>query len=216
MNRNTRRRWIAASMLSGALAYASGPSFRPDVKVAGTSLDGWHPFGQAEWKAEKGEIIGKPNQSGGWLVLDKSYQDILFYSEYKCTGGCVTGLLLRAEKTPDGGMTGVYVSLSDTTSDMENLSGYDVTIDAQGKIVSATQEQRGGGFMRVVSPWPPKPQPQRAPGGDGGMGGFRRESTVDLPIHPPDTRYRPNDWNSVEFSFDANVVRVNLNDGGQG
>ena len=50
---------------------------------------------------------------------------------------------MRAEKTPDGGMKGVYVSLSDTTSDMENLAGYDVTIDPQGKIVSATQEQRG-------------------------------------------------------------------------
>jgi hypothetical protein len=36
-----------------------------------------------------------------------------------------------------------------------------------------------------------------------------------LPIHLPDSKYRPNDWNSVEFSFDANVVRVNLNDGGQ-
>jgi hypothetical protein len=178
-------------------------------------LKGWHTIGSANWQADKGEIVGTPNQGSGWLVLDKSFQDILFYSEYKCTGGCETGLLLRAEKTPDGGMRGVYVSLSDTTSDMENLAGYDVTIDAQGKIVSATQENRGGGFTRVVSPWPPKPQPQRTGGGGRPGGGFRRDSQVDLPIHSPDTSYRSNDWNSVEFSFDANVVRVNLNDGGQ-
>ena len=192
--------------------FASGPSFHPDVTMSGANLGGWHTFGQADWRAENGEIVGTPRQgAGGWLVLDKSYQDILFYSEYKCSGGCVTGLLLRAEKTPDGGMKGVYVSLSDTAGDMENLAGYDLTIDPQGKIVNATPEQRGGGFMRIISPWPPKPQ--ATPGGRMGMG--HRELPADLPLLPPDTKYRPNDWNSVEFSFDANVVRVNLNDGPQ-
>jgi Domain of Unknown Function (DUF1080) len=176
MNRITRPRWmtahgwIAALPLLAAVAYASGPSFRVDVKMPGTSLDGWHTFGQAEWKSENGEIVGKPNSGSGWLVLDKSYQDILFYAEYKCSGGCVTGVLMRARKTADGGMTGVYVSLSDSTGDVENLGGYDVTVDAQGKIVSAPAEPRGGGFTRVVSPWPPAPQPQRTPGGGGGGG----------------------------------------------
>jgi hypothetical protein len=211
----SQRRLIVAvaALAASAQVFASGPSFRPDVTMDGSNLNGWHTLGQAAWKVENGEYVGTPQPNGGgWLVFDKSYQDINFYAEYKCTDGCVTGLLMRAEKTPDGGLTGVYVSLSDTTGSMDNLAGYDVTIDAQGKIVSATPEQRGGGFTRVVSPWPPKPQPAN---GGGRMGGGRRESPVDLPIHPPDTRYRPNDWNSVEFSFDANVARVNLNDGGQ-
>lgn len=205
---------LGLTLAGAAPVIASGPDFLPDIKLSGENLMGWHALGHADWKAENGEIIGRPNQTGGWLVFDKSYQDIQFYAEYKCTAGCVTGLLMRAEKTADGGMKGVYVSLSDTTNDMENLAGYDVTIDGQGKIASATREQRGGGFMRIISPWPPRPEPQRAPRG-GRPGGFRRELPADLPILPPDTRYRPNDWNSVEFSFDANVVRVNLNDGGQ-
>jgi hypothetical protein len=147
-------------------------------------------------------------------VFDHPYQDIELYTQYRCTGGCVTGLLMRAEKTPDGGMKGVYVSLSDSNNDMENLAGYDVTIDAQGKIVNAAREERGGGFQRVVTPWPPKPTAPRT-GGGARPGGMRRGSTLDLPLHAPDTSYQPNDWNSVEFSFDANVARVNLNDGGQ-
>jgi Domain of Unknown Function (DUF1080)/FG-GAP-like repeat len=213
----SRYRWIfvivAAWQFAAAQAFASGPSFRPDVTISASSLDGWHQLGRADWKAEKGEIVGQSNQGGGWLVLDRSYQDVNLYAEYRCATGCITGVLLRAEKTADGGMKGVFVSLGDTTGDMENLAGCDIVIDAQGKIVSATPEQRGGGFTRVVSPWPPAPQ--ASPAGGGRPGGFRRESTVDLPIHPPDTKYRPNDWNSVEFSFDANVVRENLNDGGQ-
>jgi hypothetical protein len=45
-------------------------------------------------------------------MLDQSYQDIAFYSEFRCTGGCETGVLFRAEKTPDG-TSGVYASLTE-------------------------------------------------------------------------------------------------------
>src|SRR5215469_11463586 len=87
---------------------ASGPSFHPDVTMSGTSLNGWHSTGAAEWSAEKGEIVGRPGQAGsGWLVLDQSYQDVNFYTEFRCADGCVTGVLFRAEKTPDGGMKGI-------------------------------------------------------------------------------------------------------------
>ena len=44
------------------------------------TLKGWHVLGQADWRAEKGELIGTPKSaSGGWLVLDNSYQDIQFF-----------------------------------------------------------------------------------------------------------------------------------------
>jgi hypothetical protein len=42
-------------------AFASGPSFRPDVTMSGMNLDEWHPHGQAEWTAENGEIAGRSN-----------------------------------------------------------------------------------------------------------------------------------------------------------
>ena len=53
----------------------------------GSALTGWHKFGQADWRAENGEIIATPkDESGGWLVLDKGYQDIAFYSSFRCSG----------------------------------------------------------------------------------------------------------------------------------
>jgi hypothetical protein len=204
------------SVLTGiTLAFASGPDFHPDITETGKNLSSWHTLGQADWHAENGEIVGLPSaRGGGWLLFDHSYQDLELYMQFRCTGGCVAGLLMRAEKTPDGGMKGVYVSLSDSNNDMENMAGYDVTVDTQGKIVNMTREERGGGFQRVISPWPPKPAAPRAPRA-APRGGARGGLTVDLPMHAPDASYRPNNWNSVEFSFDANVVRANLNDGGQ-
>jgi Domain of Unknown Function (DUF1080)/FG-GAP-like repeat len=199
-----RRLIVAASTLLCVLpALASGPSFRPDLTISATSLDGWHTFGQANWRAEGGEIVGTPKQAGGgWLVLDHSYQDINFYTEYRCTDGCVTGVLLRAQQLPGGGMKGVYLSLSDP-----DLGAYAVTIDAQGKILERDKLRRGGGLVRVAPPPPPNPPAQNS-------GGPRAQKpTVELPLQPNDSRLRPNEWNSAEIFFDANIVRAFLNNG---
>ena len=70
-----RRLLLVALVLIGTTPiFASGPSFRPDTTMDGSSLKGWHTFGQADWRAEKGEIVGAPKAggSGGWLVLDES------------------------------------------------------------------------------------------------------------------------------------------------
>ena len=220
---------VGAVVLSGITqAFASGPDFRPDITETGKDLVHWHTLGQADWHAENGELVGTPGAGGGgWLVFDHSYQDINFYSQYRCTGGCITGLLMRAEKTADGGMIGVYVSLSDSNKDMENGNTYDVILDPQGKIVSATLAPRGSGFDRIITPWPPKPPAPRAAtgngaagnrGGNGGApaGGGRAGAggDVQLPVTRVDTRYRPNDWNSYQIHFDANTARGGLNGGG--
>jgi hypothetical protein len=201
-----RRRYrllVAGFVLIGATPiFASGPSFRPDLKIDGSSLNGWHTFGQADWHVEKGEIVGTPKQSGtgGWLVLDHSYQDSGLYAEYRCSSGCVTGVLFRSEKTPDGGLKGTYVELSDP-----DLPAYDVTIDAQGKILDRSKLRRGGGLMRFAPPPSANPQTQ---------GGFRRGGpTVPLPFQPDDTKMRANDWNHVEVFLDANIIRTFLNNG---
>ena len=186
------------TLFGSVLVFAVGPSFHPDTTFAGSSLTGWHTLGQAEWSAENGELAGKPKQAGGgWLILDHSYQDVGLYAEFKCTAGCETGVLFRAEKTPDG-MKGIYVALSGP-----DLPTYSVTLDAQGKIVERTQLRRGGGLERIAPP----PNPN-APSG------FRPPvSTVELPFTPPDSKLRPDDWNQVEILFDANIVRTFLNDG---
>src|SRR5258707_12722735 len=104
---------LAAGCALGTAIFAANQNFFPDVVFKGSVLTGWHTLGQADWRAENGEIIATPKEdSGGWLVLDKGYQDIAFYASFRCSGTCKAGVLLRAEKTPTG-MKGVYVSLND-------------------------------------------------------------------------------------------------------
>ena len=125
------RRLSLTALLCGLLAlttYAAGPTFRPDTVFRGNALTGWTPLGQADWRAQNGEIVGTPRQpGGGWLVLNKSYQDVAVYTNVTCTAGCKAGVLMRAEKTPDGGMKGIYVSLTEG-----DLSSYSVTLERAG------------------------------------------------------------------------------------
>jgi len=194
---------LLITVLAAEMAFASGPSFKPDVRFTGSTTRGWHTFGNAKWNANAGTITGMPiGNSGGWLVLDDSYQDISFYTEFRCEEGYDTGVLLRAEKTPDG-MKGIFVSLDDSV-----LDTYAVTIDSSGKIVMKDKLPRGGLLARVTPPPPPnesqnenRPRPQRP--------------SVDLPLKPPDTSLRPHEWNSVEIFFDTNTVRSFLNNGHQ-
>jgi hypothetical protein len=123
---------LTLTVLAGLLATtlsAAGPTFRPDVVFRGSSLTGWRSLGQADWRADNGEIIGTPRQPfGGWLMLERAYQDAGLYATVSCPAGCRTGVLLRAEKTADGGLKGVYVSLTEG-----DLGFYALTIDAQGR-----------------------------------------------------------------------------------
>ena len=93
---------IAAVLLS--IPVFAGLTFIPDSTFKGSTLTGWHPLGDAAWRAQAGEITGtvKPGGGGGWLFLDQSYQDVGFHAMFKCTGGCQAGVLIRAEKTPEG------------------------------------------------------------------------------------------------------------------
>src|SRR4051812_49710723 len=139
--------------------------------VSGSTLAGWHVMGDAAWKAQNAELVGtaKPGGNGGWLVMDKSFQDVQLYASYRCTGACTSGVLLRAQKTPDGGMSGVYVSLTEA-----DTASYALTIDAAGK--ELTRERLaapagrggggggGGGGGRGGGP-PPRATPPRGGGG---------------------------------------------------
>src|SRR3954452_8583056 len=103
---------VAAIGLLSAL-FAATHDFVPDFAFRGSSLAGWHTLGHANWRADNGEITAKPETpDGGWLVLDKSYQDVKVYTEFRCAEDCNAGVLLRAEKTSEGGLKGVYVSLA--------------------------------------------------------------------------------------------------------
>jgi hypothetical protein len=126
---------VAAAAVVWAVAglrAADPPDFVPDARFTGSSLAGWTPVGAADWTAQNGEIVGRAKgESGGWLLMNRSYQDLQFFANLRCEVPCKTGVLLRAEKTTDGGTRGVFVSFANG----DHVS-YRLTIDAQGRETS--------------------------------------------------------------------------------
>ncbi len=179
-----------------------GLSFMPDQTFKGSSLKGWHAVGSADWQAKDGELIGKAKPgSNGWLVLDNSYQDIGFHALFKTAGNSESALLFRREKTDDG-YRGVLLSLK-----KDDVVPYSVTYDAQGKELKREKLRPAGGINYRMAPppdtsnrrpfaFPPRPTPP-----------------ADLPITPPNTDFRSNDWNMIEVFLETNVIRCFLNDG---
>ena len=112
----------------------AGPSFIPDATSNTSTLAGWHVLGPATWRVDNGELVGNPKESaGGWLVMDRSLQDVALFASFKCAQGCETGVLLRAEKT-SGGMKGIYVSLTGG-----EVASYRATLDQHGRILTRTR-----------------------------------------------------------------------------
>lgn len=208
---------IAAVTLLLSAVIAATHDFIPDFTFRGSSLAAWHGMGHANWRAENGEITGTPEtQDGGWLVLDKSYQDVEWYTEFRCAQNCDAGVLLRMEKTPDG-WKGVYSSLSG------ELGSYEVTLNADGKELSRTPLLRATAqFARMAAgPWAngqahvpgfaqpaitlaeqeeeasksPAPRAQRPPGA----------------LTPPRPEVHAGEWNTVNVIVDADMVWTTLN-----
>jgi len=119
------------AVMALALQAADPPDFKADVTFTGSSLAGWHVLGQADWTAHNGELVGRPTaETGGWLMMNTPLQNLQFYANVRCEARCKTGVLLRAEKTPDG-LKGIYVSLADG-----DFVSYRVTLDAHGRETS--------------------------------------------------------------------------------
>lgn len=179
---------------------ASGPSFPPDKTVSATSLDGLATVGENRWSARQGIITSTSAGGGGWLLLPESYQDVSFFTEFRCEGECEAGVLLRGEKTADGGLKGAYISFTEP-----DTPGYEVTVSAKGEMTKKEKLPPGGGLIRI------------APPPSAGAGRFPRPPRPDvpLPIAPPDTSLRAGEWNSVEVFLDTNTIRSFLNTGPQ-
>ena len=197
-------------------------TFKPDGVFKGSTLTGWHALGAADWRAENGVLIGraKPGADGGWLVMDKALQDLMLYANVRCDGPCKAGVLMRAEKSADGGLRGVYVSLSDG-----DIHSYVVTLDAQGKetgrepIVAAARAGGGGRAGRAgggaggaaVGGAAAGGAPARAGGGRAaraGGGGGRGRGAAAI------TALNPNDWNPIDILLAGDTLRATPGGGG--
>ena len=208
--------------VSGVLSviFAATHDFHPDFAFKGSSLAGWHMLGHVNWRAENGEIAATPqSQEGGWLVLDKSYQDVEFYTEFRCPEKCDAGVLFRAEKTPEGGWKGVYVSLAGEGG------SYGVTLNTDGKELNRTRLPRASAqFARMAAgPWAngqahvpgfasptitlaeqeeessKQPAPPAVPGGGRGGSG------------PPLPQIKTGEWNTLNAIIDTDMVWTTLN-----
>src|SRR5262249_1313782 len=138
--------------------------------------------------------------------------DVAVVASFRCAAGCVTGVLLRAEQTADGGSKGIFVSLSG-----QDLASYRITLDSRGKETSRERlRSPGGGQLRVAALAPGR-APAAASGRGGSPGGRPvgpppMPGGIPSPIPPPDTALHPGDWNTIEVVLDANIVRAFLND----
>ena len=245
----TKRIMAVATMGLCALAatvFTAGPTFRADYRFTGSSLTGFRPLGAAEWRVQNGEIVGTPKDaSGGWLLLDgKEFQDTQIYASVKCVAGCKAGVLMRAEKTADGGMKGLLMSVTEN-----DLVPYVVKIDAAGKEISreplAAPAGRGGGGApggRAGGAPPAGAAPPPAGRGDdptarmsaqtAALSGGRSVNPGPPPPMAPDlaAQYskeshlaqRPNgvyvagDYNAVEVLLTENSVQPKFNGGALG
>src|SRR5450756_727763 len=193
----------------GFTVSAQTPSFAPDTVFQSSSLSGWHPVGHAAWSASTGTITGdaRTSQGSGWLILNRSYQDVGLYSQFRCGGACDTGILLHAHKT-DKGTEGIFVSIQG-----DELGAFHVTLDASGSEIERKRLRLAGGQIRFAPPLPddanmrsgpPRalPTPRNGPTG------------VTLPMTRPTPGIRRGDWNDVEILLDADLVRAFFNAGG--
>jgi hypothetical protein len=200
-------RAIAGAALTVVIVSAlAAQNYVPDLPYRGASLAGTRVMGDATWRVENGEYVGVPKTAaGGWLVLDRSLQDVGVFARFRCTGGCRTGVLLRAERT-DAGTKGVFVALAG-----EEAGTYAVTLDANGREVSRERLRAAGGQNRFAPP-PPPAAAGRA-GGAGRTGGAGRGAPpANLPLTPPAGGLKPNEWNLVEILLDASLIRPFLNE----
>jgi hypothetical protein len=202
-----RRLWFfiaaTAAMLTLFFSFVlSAPHDLVQVPVFdGKTLAGWHTLGKADWRVANGEIVG--SGQGGWLVMDRVYEDAILGLSVQCKG-CTTGVMLRSRK--DGDRTnGVYVSLSG--EDVGKV--YRVTLDAQGQEVD----------RKLFDPPPPSPAggvidkggcpPVPCVGITGAHGGAM--STGGSRATAPQIKLDPSGWNPIQVTARGDVVIGTVN-----
>ena len=65
---------LASGRSQEAATSLSGPSFVPDG--GSSTLSGWHTLGQAVWRADQGEIVGKGTGGSGILTAPQFFTGI--------------------------------------------------------------------------------------------------------------------------------------------
>ena len=187
---------------------AVGPTFTPDATFRGSQLTGWRPAGRASWSARDGVITGTAasGDGGGWLWLERAYQDVGVYLSFRCRADCTAGVLLRSETTTRG-TSGIYLLLAGA-----DRGAYRLLLDAEGREIERERLRAMNGMPRVAAPPPAAPARGAGPGPATAGRGTPTPVPPTAPMQPPSTALRPGDWNRVEIFVDATVLRWFVND----
>jgi hypothetical protein len=210
MQRHILVGFILGAVLLPPLLAAQGPAtdFKPDTIFTGSGLGPWTVVGDGAWTTDKGEVTGKAGQGGSWLVLDRSYQDLNFFSRFQCSSPCDAGVLFRVQERP-GGRTGILVSLRDG-----DLATYRVELDAAGREVRRDPLRPVGPFVRSAPPADAGDRGKGIPATGAGRGGSPMTLPTLLPaLEPPAPGLRHGEWNLLSVAIDSDVIRPALNQG---
>jgi len=198
------------TLFSLSCAAQAGPTFRADYTFGGSSLADWHSLGKATWQVRDGNIVADTRKGGGWLLLDKSFANIGLFAELKCAGGCSAGVLLRAEKTPEGGLKGVYVDVSP-----RNRGSFAVTLDSGGRELARRklESRHSDGGLAPIMGNVAENKPLLAILDD-----LMKGSTAPVPPNvppglakPPDGKYLDKEWNAIEVYLYGDSLLPTLN-----
>ncbi|MBI1372737.1 MAG: DUF1080 domain-containing protein [Phycisphaera sp.] len=91
----------------------------------GQTLNGWHKFGNADWKWVGETLVGSTTSGKGYLVFDRVMGDFILEAEANIPEGANSGILFRAdEDAKDGDVLG-YQAEIDSTRQRRSGSVYD-------------------------------------------------------------------------------------------
>src|SRR4051794_10500766 len=74
-------------------------TFIPEFTFEDSGIKDWTIIGDADWKVQNGEIIGnaKSGSSGGYLMLNRSFQDVGLRTLFRPDNTGELGILFRIE-----------------------------------------------------------------------------------------------------------------------
>ena len=99
-----RRLAIAAVVLAAGLGVsgcANGPAGGASdgwvTLLDGSSMNGWYPVGNANWRVEDGAVVADKltGKATGFLVTDKSYRDFELHAEFWVSHDANSGIYMR-------------------------------------------------------------------------------------------------------------------------
>jgi len=89
---------LAAGLgLAGCAHEPGGASGDWVTLLDGSSMDGWYPVGNANWRVEGGAVVADKltGKATGFLVSDKSYRDFELHVEFWASDDANSGVYMR-------------------------------------------------------------------------------------------------------------------------